>query len=74
MKSKKTKKKNKVVPCSDANQHTIEHIKKVNKEREYYAKKLAEYRAKMMLAQKQRDAISTDGEPSTIDGMKNSEE
>lgn len=72
-KRRKNVKKNKVVPCTDTNQHAIEHIKKIQKEREYYAKKLAEYRAKMMMKQQQRDAISSTGETSTVDGMSDAE-
>ena len=50
MAKKKHNKKNKPVPCSDANQHVKEHTANLNKQKEYLIKKLAEYRAKRMAA------------------------
>ena len=50
MAKKKHNKKNKPVPCSDANQHVKEHTANVKKQNDYLIKKLAEYRAKRMAA------------------------
>lgn len=50
MAKKKHKKKNRPVPCSDANQHVKEHNANVRKQNDYLIKKLAEYRAKRMAA------------------------
>lgn len=50
MSKKKHNKKNKPVPCSDANQHVKEHNANVRKQNDYLIKKLAEYRAKRMAA------------------------
>lgn len=48
MAKKKHNKKNKPVPCSDANQHVKEHNANVRKQNNYLIKKIAEYRAKQM--------------------------
>lgn len=50
MAKKKHNKKNKPVPCSDANQHVKEHTANIKKQNDYLIKKLAEYRAKRMAA------------------------
>lgn len=50
MAKKKHNKKNKPVPCSDANQHVKQHAANVKKQNDYIIRKIAEYRAKQMAA------------------------
>ena len=66
MAKKKHNKKNKPVPCSDANQHVKEHNANVRKQNDYLIKKLAEYRAKQMagMAPPKQPSTTTITEPS----------
>lgn len=67
MPKRKHVKKNKVVPCTSANQHMVEHNQMIKKKNDYIIKKMAELRAKQMMAQQQ---ASNDTSSETIDGMK----
>jgi phage shock protein A len=66
MPKRKHVKKVRMAPRTDANQNVREHIERVRKRDEYIAKKIAEYRAKQLLAQREAATNST----STVDGLK----
>jgi hypothetical protein len=63
MPKRKHVKKVRVAPRTDANQGVREHEAMIRKQTQYFAKKLAELRAKQMAAAKPQEA------PSVVDGM-----
>lgn len=65
-KTNKSKKKNIIVPMTDANQHIREHNTEKIRQNKALIKKIAEYKAKQEMAQ--QNAI--DNTSKTIDGMK----
>ena len=65
-KTNKLKKKNIIVPMTDANQHIREHNAEKIRQNKALIKKIAEYKAKQQMAQ--QNAI--DNTSKTIDGMK----
>lgn len=65
-KTNKSKKKNIIVPMTDANQHIREHNTEKIRQNKALIKKIAEYKAKQQMAQ--HNAI--DNTSKTIDGMK----
>lgn len=65
-KTNKSKKKNIIVPMTDANQHIRKHNTEKIRQNKALIKKIAEYKAKQQMAQ--QNAI--DNTSKTIDGMK----
>ena len=61
------KKKNKPIFCSDANEHIVNHNKMIKRKNDYLIRKIAEYRAKQMMAQQNP---TNDTASETVDGMK----
>ena len=61
-----------VAPRTDANQGVREHNERVRKQNEYIAKKIAEYRAKQMMAEERARAANTSSQ--TIDGLQKDDE
>ena len=59
----KTKKKNAIVPRTDANQGIREHNARIKKQNDYIIKKIAEYKAQQELMKQQSTASKT------IDGL-----
>ena len=59
----KTKKKNAIVPRTDANQGIRERNARIKKQNDYIIKKIAEYKAKQELMKQQSTASKT------IDGL-----
>ena len=57
------------VPRTDANQGAIEHIERVRKEREYVARKIAEYQAKQELAAEEARRRAQSTASQTLDGL-----
>lgn len=67
MPKRKHVKKNKVVPCTDANQHVRERAALQQKKINYALRKMAQIEAKRRLMMEQADAMKS----SDIDGLKN---
>lgn len=67
MPKRKHVKKNKVVPCTDANQHVRERAALQQKKINYALRKMAQIEAKRRLMMGQADAMKS----SDIDGLKN---
>jgi len=66
-KTTKSKKKNIMIPMTDANQHIKEHNAEKIRQNKALIKKIAEYKAKQQMAQ--QNVI--DNSSKTIDGMEN---
>jgi hypothetical protein len=65
----KKRSKNKVIPCTDANQRIIEHDERVRKQNAYIIRKLAELKAKQQEMMEQQRLAQQSTESQTIDGM-----
>ena len=74
MSGRKHLKKIQPVPRTDANQGAIEHIERVRKEREYVARKIAEYQAKQQLAAEEAQRRAQEASSRTLDGLQGGEE
>ena len=75
MPARKKVKKNRPVPCTDANQKVRERLAEKKRQRDAIIKKVAEMRAKEMLARQQRKAVTGDaGDSSTISALAPSED
>ena len=66
-KTNKSKKKNIMIPMTDANQHVREHNAEKIRQNKALIKKIAEYKAKQQMAQQN----AVDNTSKTIDGMEN---
>jgi hypothetical protein len=63
MPKRKHVKKNKLVPCTDTNQHRREHNEMIKKKNDYIIRKMAEIKAKQMM---ERQAATNDTSSQTI--------
>lgn len=69
MPKRKHVKKVHTAPRTDANQGVREHIERVRKEREYIAKKIAEYKVKQQMEADRARAMVEAAQSQTIDGL-----
>lgn len=61
-------------PRTDANQGVREHIERVRKEREYIARKIAEYKAKQEIEAEKARLAAESTASQTIDGLQKAED